>query len=327
MEIKEVMKMKAGTRTSKTLNILLKVVGAIIIAIVLFLAIVYTVNLISNKSEQNKIEPYGQLVPVDGKNMNVYIQGKGEETVVLLPGYGTAAPALDFKALIDELSPFYKVVMIEPFGYGLSDLTKKERSTENIVSEIHEALQALNIDRYILMGHSISGIYGLDYVNKYENEVSAFVGLDSSVPSISERKIEASELRTINLLKKSGLIRLQMKFSADPIAELPFDDKTKEQMRLINRKNIFNPTQLNEAGMMYSNFKSAESLTFPKNLPLIFFIQANQPATDRWIPEHEKQIKDSVHGKIVKFEEGHYLYRTKAKEIVKDFQAFMKEIK
>ncbi|MDH6430090.1 pimeloyl-ACP methyl ester carboxylesterase [Paenibacillus sp. PastH-3] len=327
MEIKEVMKMKAGTRTSKTLNILLKVVGAIIIAIVLFLAIVYTVNLISNKSEQNKIEPYGQLVPVDGKNMNVYIQGKGEETVVLLPGYGTAAPALDFKALIDELSPFYKVVMIEPFGYGLSDLTKKERSKENIVSEIHEALQALNIDHYILMGHSISGIYGLDYVNKYENEVSAFVGLDSSVPSISERKIEASELRTINLLKKSGLIRLQMKLSADPITELPFDDKTKEQMRLINRKNIFNPTQLNEAGMMYSNFKSAESLTFPKNLPLIFFIQANQPATDRWIPEHEKQIKDSVHGKIVKFEEGHYLYRTKAKEIVKDFQAFMKEIK
>ncbi|OMD63370.1 alpha/beta hydrolase [Paenibacillus odorifer] len=321
------MKMKAGTRTSKTLNILLKVVGAIIIAIVLFLAIVYTVNLISNKSEQNKIEPYGQLVPVDGKNMNVYIQGKGEETVVLLPGYGTAAPALDFKALIDELSPFYKVVMIEPFGYGLSDLTKKERSKENIVSEIHEALQALNIDHYILMGHSISGIYGLDYVNKYENEVSAFVGLDSSVPSISERKIEASELRTINLLKKSGLIRLQMKLSADPITELPFDDKTKEQMRLINRKNIFNPTQLNEAGMMYSNFKSAESLTFPKNLPLIFFIQANQPATDRWIPEHEKQIKDSVHGKIVKFEEGHYLYRTKAKEIVKDFQAFMKEIK
>lgn len=67
MEIKERMKMKAGTRTSKILNILLKVVGAIIIAIVLFLAIVYTVNLISNKSEQNKIEPYGQLVPVDGK--------------------------------------------------------------------------------------------------------------------------------------------------------------------------------------------------------------------------------------------------------------------
>jgi pimeloyl-ACP methyl ester carboxylesterase len=327
VKIREVITTKAGTRTSKILNILLKVIGAIIIAILLFLAIVYTVNLISNKSEQRKIEPYGQLVPVDGKNMNVLIQGQGEETVVLLPGYGTAAPALDFKALIDELSPFYKVVMIEPFGYGLSDLTKKERSTENIVSEIHEALQVLNIDRYILMAHSISGIYGLDYVNKYENEVSAFVGLDSSVPTIREKKIESSEIRIINLLKKSGLVRLQMKLSADPIAELPFDDKTKGQMRIINHKNIYNPTQLNEAERMYYNFIGAESLTFPKNLPVIFFIQANHPATDRWVPEHEKQIKDSVHEKIVKFEEGHYLYRTKAKEIVENFRAFMEEAK
>ena len=42
-----------------------------------------------------------------------------------------------------ELSPFYKVVVVEPFGYGLSDETEKERTTENIVNEIHEALQSL----------------------------------------------------------------------------------------------------------------------------------------------------------------------------------------
>lgn len=32
------------------------------------------------------------------------------------------------------------------------------------------------------MGHSIGGIYGLEYAKKYTNEVSAFVGIDSSVP-------------------------------------------------------------------------------------------------------------------------------------------------
>ncbi|MCU6340031.1 alpha/beta hydrolase, partial [Enterobacter quasiroggenkampii] len=111
--------------------------------------------------------------------MNVLIQGQGEETVVLLPGYGTAAPGLDFKLLIDELSPHYKVVAIEPFGYGLSDKTEKDRSTENMVSEIHEALRQLRIDRYTLMGHSIAGIYALDYVDKYPQEVKAFVGIDS----------------------------------------------------------------------------------------------------------------------------------------------------
>ncbi|MNP82794.1 Alpha/beta hydrolase family protein [compost metagenome] len=75
--------------------------------------------------------------------MNVFIQGEGEETIVLLPGYGTAAPGLDFKTLVSELSPNYKVVVVEPFGYGLSDQTSKERTTANIVSEIHEALSSV----------------------------------------------------------------------------------------------------------------------------------------------------------------------------------------
>ncbi|MGG2107536.1 alpha/beta fold hydrolase [Lysinibacillus pakistanensis] len=317
------MKMRMG----KPLIFMLKAIGVIVIAIALFLAIIFIVNIVCNKFEQGKIGSYGQPVTVDGKDMNVFIQGEGEETIVLLPGYGTAAPALDFKPLIDELSPFYKVVVIEPFGYGLSDLTEKERSTENIVSEIHEALQQLQIERYILMGHSISGLYGLDYVNKYPDEVSVFVGIDSSVPTISEKKIDSSIIRTIKLLKKSGLARLQVKLSDDPYAELPYDEKTKEQLKILKHKNMYNPSQLNEAEMMYENFKAAKNLSFPKNLPVIFFIQANHPVTDRWVPEHQKQIKDSVHGKVMTFEGDHYLYRTKAQEIVENFRAYMDEIK
>jgi len=319
----EIMKRRMG----KPLILMLKAIGVIVIAIALFLVIVFIVHIVCNKFEQGKIDIYGQPVTVDGKDMNVFIQGEGKETIVLLPGYGTAAPALDFKPLIDELSPFYKVVVIEPFGYGLSDLTEKERSTENIVSEIHEALQQLHIERYILMGHSISGLYGLDYVNKYPDEVSAFVGLDSSVPTISEKKIDSSIIRTIKLLKNSGLARLQVKLSDDPYAELPYDEKTKEQLKILKHKNMYNPSQLNEAEMMYENFKAAKNLSFPKNLPVIFFIQANHPITDRWVPEHQKQIKDSVHGKVMTFEGDHYLYRTKAQEIVEHFRAYMDQIK
>ncbi len=277
--------------------------------------------------EQGKIETYGQSVRVDGKNMNVFTQGEGEEIVVLLPGYGTAAPGLDFQPLVDELSPFYKVVVVEPFGYGLSDLTETERSSENIVSEVHEALQQLHIERYILMGHSISGLYGLDYVNKYPNEVSAFVGLDSSVPTISEKKIGASIITTIKFLKQSGLARLQVKLGDDPYAELSYDEKTKEQLRMLQHKNLYNSTQLNEAEIMYENFKATKNLSFPKDLPVIFFIQANHPVTDRWVPEHQRQIKNSVYGQVVTFDGDHYLYRAQAKEIVDSLREFMKVVR
>ncbi|MFS0838777.1 alpha/beta hydrolase [Paenibacillus sp. 1P03SA] len=320
-------KMRIGTRTSKTRSMLLKITGAILAAIALFLAAVYISNKISNHSEQKRIEPYGQHAAVDGKNMNVLIQGQGEETVVLLPGFGTAAPALDFKPLIEELSPFYKVVVVEPFGYGLSDLTEKERSTENIGSEIHEALQGLHIDRYILMVHSISGIYGLDYVNKYPNEVSAFVGLDSSVPTLSEQGFSSLEIETVKLLKKSGLTRLLAKPDTGVYAGLPYDSQTLEQIKIFMNKNMYNPSQLNEIENMPANFKRAEHVTFPKSLPVIFFIQANHPAADRWIPEHQKQIKDSVHGKVELLDAGHYLYRSHSKEIAEGFRGFMKEIK
>lgn len=142
--------------------------------------------------------------------MNVLIQGSGEQTVVLLPGQGTPTPALDFKLLIDEITPNYKVVVVEPFGYGLSDETEKERTTENIVSEVHEAVQQLGLDRYILMGHSIAGLYGATYVNTYPDEVLAFVGIDSSVPNQPGMDVKLP-LNAMKFLQKSGLMRLVQK--------------------------------------------------------------------------------------------------------------------
>jgi pimeloyl-ACP methyl ester carboxylesterase len=310
----------------KILKFLLYSIAIFVLAIAVFIATVFVVNLISNKSEQGKIKPYGKLVAVDGKNMNVLIQGKGEETVVLLPGYGTAAPALDFKQLVEELSPFYKVVVIEPFGYGLSDVSEKERSIENIVNETHEALQRLNIDRYILMGHSISGIYGLNYVNKYESEVSAFVGIDSSVPTQGGNDGEFPS-GMYKMLKKSGFARLLMKLSPDQIVTPPVDDETREQIRILSLKNMFNPNVLSEGENFNPNFKAAESLTFPKNLPVIFFLQANDTETEGWIPMHEEQVKNSVHGKVMTFEGGHYLHHTRSKEIVENVRGFMEGIK
>lgn len=318
-------KIKNGTRAKKVRNIVLKIVGAIILAIVLFLAVVFTVDKISSRSEQKRIEQYGQQVSVDGKNMNVLIQGEGEETVVLIPGYGTSAPALDFKALIEELSPYYKVVVVEPFGYGLSDDTKKERNTANIVSEIHEALQSLNIDRYILMGHSIAGIYGLDYVNKYPDEVIAFAGIDSSVPNQGGMDVEFPT-GMFKFLKKTGLARLMLKASDDPYAGLPFDDETKEQLNLITLKNVYNSSSMNEMEHIYPNFVAAQNLKFPENLPLILFVQSNNEFRKDWVSQHEEQAKESRYGKVIPLEGSHYLHHTRSKEIAEGFREYMEDI-
>ncbi|WP_420707441.1 alpha/beta fold hydrolase [Paenibacillus sp. 1001270B_150601_E10] len=326
VEQREAINRGMSPKMKKTLRVVLIAAAGLVVAIGLFLVIVFIVNMISTQSEQAKIEPYGQLVSVDGKKMNVAIQGNGEETVVLLPGYGTAAPALDFKLLVDELSPYYKVVAIEPFGYGLSDDTEKERTTENIVREIHDALQQLQIDRYILMGHSIAGLYGIDYVNQYPNEVRAFIGIDSSVPTQPGMDVEFP-LKTFEFLKKSGLLRLGINVSGDPYAALPFDEHTKEQMIMLMKQNANNDTMLNEMKHISTNFKEAQHLTFPNNLPVLLFIEDSNTSVAGWEALHEEQVKDAEYGKVIKLEGDHYLHHTQSKAIAESFRAFMQELK
>lgn len=303
---------------------MLKAVAVLVLLIVIFVATVYTVNVFASKSEQSKIQPYGQSVAVDGKNMNVLIQGEGKETIVLLPGFGTASPALDFKPLIEQLSPHYKVVVVEPFGYGLSDITDKPRTVDNITNEIHEALQQLKINKYILMSHSISGIYGLDYVNKYPNEVTAFAGIDTSFPT---QPTEVMDTESVSLLQKSGFYRLLVKLNPAQIMTPDVDEATKEQIKMITLKNTMNPDIVSEAQLLPTNFKAVQGLQFPKNLPVIFFLVQNDSEDKDWIPQHEEQIKNSLHGKIVPLDGTHYLHYTQSKAIADDLRSFMNSIK
>lgn len=314
-----------GRKNGKRRKLWVRIIGGLLGALVLFIGIMFIVNVISTKAEQKRIDAYGQYVQVDGKKMNVLIQGSGEQTIVLLPGQGTPSPALDFKLLINELIPEYKVVVIEPFGYGLSDRTDKERTTENIISEIHEAVQQLELKRYILMGHSITGLYSVSYVKAYPDEVQAFVGIDSSVPN--QPGMDAKlPLRSMKLLQDSGLMRLLKAVSGNPYKSLDFDEYTKEQLNLISNQVSNNPTMINELKHLGSNFKNAEQLTYPKDLPVLLFAQSNNEHNKQWLPLHEEQAAHSAQGMMVPMEGSHYLHHTKYKEIAAEFKEYLAKI-
>ncbi len=47
------------------------------------------------------LTPIGQTVLVNGHQMNVYVEGDGPETIVVLSGAGIVSPILDFKNVFD----------------------------------------------------------------------------------------------------------------------------------------------------------------------------------------------------------------------------------
>ncbi|MBO2533307.1 MAG: hypothetical protein CW342_10555 [Thermoactinomycetaceae bacterium] len=62
-------------------------------------------------------------------------------------------------------------------------MTNREQTVENIVQEIRHALKEADIQGpYILMPHSISGVYSMYYANTYPDEVKAVMGIDPILP-------------------------------------------------------------------------------------------------------------------------------------------------
>lgn len=279
------------------------------------------VNAVASGVEQDRIETYGETVTVDGREMNVLVTGQGSENVVLLPGFGTAAPVLDFEPLVADLAKDHRVIVVEPFGYGLSDATDRERTTQNIVSEVHEALQALDVDRYILMGHSIAGIYGIEYANRYPDEVRAFVGIDTSVPGQPNMDtVFPTDLMAV--AKNLGLVRLLTAISGPGYDFPAYSDEAREQISLISNRNSLSPTYLDEMAHIRTNFSDALGTAFPAEIPLLLFVEADNVNNPDWIALHEAQADTVADGTVVPIDGEHYLHHTRSSEIADGFRAW-----
>ncbi|MHA3019878.1 alpha/beta fold hydrolase [Mycobacterium sp. BMJ-28] len=306
----------------KLLRVALTAVAVLVATPVLVLATTATVNAVVTRSEASEVAPYGQFVPVDGKLMNVVVSGGGRDTIVLLPGLGTAAPALDFQPLIKALSADHRVVAVEPFGTGLSDQTDTERTAANITAEVHQALRYLGIERYVLMGHSIAGIYALAYSATYADELIAFVGIDSSVPGQPGWNDPVPTAGMV-ALRDLGITRLLRWIAGDPYAGLPYDESTRAQLALLSAKNAAAPTLVNEMDNVSANFAAVGGMTFPRDLPVLLFVRSNDTDVAGWGALHERQAAGVDNGRVITLDGDHYLHHTRSPEIARDTGAFL----
>ncbi|MDQ1204834.1 alpha/beta fold hydrolase [Microbacterium sp. SORGH_AS_0862] len=281
-----------------------------------------TVNAVATNSEASQIAAYGQRVSVDGREMNVVVSGDHEQTIVMLPGLGTAAPGLDFGPLIDQFDDDYRVIAVEPFGTGLSDGTDAPRTSENISREVHEALQQLGVRQYVLMGHSIAGIYALTYASLFPHEVTAFVGIDNSVPDQpgSDEPIPTDAMVLLNDL---GITRALQAISPDPYEGLPYGEQTKQQLRMLAARNTTASTMVDEMQRASRNFQDASGARFPASLPVLLFARENDTDVAGWVALHDRQAASVDRGELVVMAGDHYLHHTLSAQIAAETKRFL----
>lgn len=272
-------------------------------------------------------QPYGQPVTLPSGTVNTTVTGAGEETFVIMPGYGTPSPVLEFAPLVEQLDDHATVVVVEPFGYGYSDRqTNADRTLENMMSELHQTLTALGVHQpYTLVAHSIGALYALDYVNRFPGEVRALVTIDGSVP-IDAVASEAQQSRWLRLWTISGVTRWVSMVKPALFVQAPpdtFSLDTRRQMRTLMLRNDSTPALVEESHRMIENVNAAKKLSFPTELPVLAFVaQDTIDFLPEWYPAHQQQLKGLVRSKLLVIDDGHYLHYHHSAQIaaaVRDF--------
>jgi pimeloyl-ACP methyl ester carboxylesterase len=129
----------------------------------------------------------GRLVDIGGRRIQLDCRGTGIPTVVLESGLD-ALGALSWSAVQDSIATTTRVCAYTRAGLLWSDAAVAPFSTVGAASDLHVALQ--NADEhapFVLVGHSIGGLYSVKYAELYGPDVAGVVLVDSSHPDQVER--------------------------------------------------------------------------------------------------------------------------------------------
>ncbi len=308
-----------------------KIIKRVFFVLLVIAAVLMSWNFVCKKTEQPKIEgAYGNIVEVNGHDMVVSTEGaENETTIILLPGWGSASPVLEFFPLAKELSKDYRVITIEPFGYGLSDQSGEERGISQVVEELHECTRKLGCDQYYLMAHSLSGLYSLYWANAYPEEVQGFIGIDPSVPKQSDEEPLPISMVTLNRLSayfqklsnvlgftRIGSIRCPEKAVYADVS-YPYSKRELEVFRILSMDFAYNSDIMNELKSMEDNLESIRDMKFPSNVPVLQFVsEDNCNLLKSWELLHREVITETDRSEVLRLEGGHYLHFEKKEEMV-----------
>ncbi len=303
---------------------------------------------------ENGVEQY---VTVGGHQMRVVLYGditksgtetfftdRQKSTLVMLPCLGITSPNLYFKPLAQQLDENFNVIVVEPLGYGLSDMASTDRNTDNINGELYEALNALGVDECVLLVHSISGVYGLNFVLDYPEMVKGFIAIDNTVYEeelaealAMEQEYMLSGIEEFDQLRKSfdSVSDFQLAVTEDPAkygAALPEiqgytypQEDLEEYIRAFVRSA--NENIKSEVNHMNQSLLSIKGKKFPDTLPVLVMVSADNAGNiPAWETGHRNQLNlTSGKHKICTLQGSHYIWYTNLTGVVEQINQWQAE--
>jgi pimeloyl-ACP methyl ester carboxylesterase len=152
--------------------------GLLALAVVLSLAgLIYQAT--ASRSDRRAHAPPGELVDVGDRRLHIVCSGSGTPTIVLEAALGETW--ISWSLVFENIAAFTRVCAYDRAGLGWSDPARGRRTSGQVADDLHRLLEGAAVPGpYVLVGHSIGGVYVRAYAERYPDDVAGLVLLDAS---------------------------------------------------------------------------------------------------------------------------------------------------
>ncbi len=154
---------------------------------------------------QNSINLTPNLYNYGIDELAYYDQGKGEQTILLIHGFGEDHAI--WKNQIEFLSIHYRVIAPNLPGVHCKPLALHHSQAPNIrmyVEVLHELMHHLHIEQYFIVGHSMGGYIGLSFADYYVNHVQGLLLFHSTTYEDNEAK-KTNRMKVAEFIQEWGV--------------------------------------------------------------------------------------------------------------------------
>jgi pimeloyl-ACP methyl ester carboxylesterase len=241
--------------------------------------------MIMTRVDQRAYPPPGQLISVGDHSLHIYCVGTGAPTVILEAGGGMISP--HWAWVQSKLADTTRVCAYDRAGSGWSESGPTPRDAQQIASELHTLLAQAGTDGpYLLVGHSIGGLYMRAFASQFPDQVAGMVLVDSSHPDQKtlspETKAEQEGFvrlfKWVPLLTHLGIVRITG-LATTMNAQLPEAERP-AAAAFFNAANQ-HTTMLAEMAAWESTAAQARALNTLGNKPLLV-VSAGEDSSPDW---------------------------------------------
>jgi pimeloyl-ACP methyl ester carboxylesterase len=130
--------------------------------------------------------PNVRFADIDGHRIAYRLLGAGEPAIVMIAGLGDSMTT--FEDVASELATTTTVILYDRAGYGGSDAVAGARDAEAATRELSALLEQSGVSGpYVLVGHSVGGLYAEHFAAQHPDQVMGVVLEDSRPADFSYR--------------------------------------------------------------------------------------------------------------------------------------------